>query len=469
VTGTEFLMPSLGADMTDGVITEWLVAPGEQVERGQIVLIVETDKSDIEVEIFEPSVVDEILVPEGERVEVGTPIARLRPIGDAASMATSEPDSEPEPEPEPVASAASPSVQERHDAEAPRVTAITSPLVRHLAETLHVDPAAVHGSGPGGRVRRDDVLNAVGSDGVGSRPRITPRARRLGAERGVDLDSITTADGVIAGDDVLSAPPAQASSPLPTDAPTARGAPAAGPSTGPDVAGPDVAGPDPRRRAVAALMTRSWSEIPHFHVASRLDLAEAISVLTAINQARPISERIIPAAVMLHAAARCVHRHQAVNGWWREGRFHPSEHVDLGVVVAVRGGGIVAPTIQRAEELTVDDMMVTLTDLVGRVRARKLRGSDVGEASFTVTNLGDLGVDAVYGVIHPPQVALLGLGAIHPEAVAVDGLVGAHPVVHVTLAGDHRALDGLVGATVLAGFGAAILESARQIPDRRTP
>jgi pyruvate dehydrogenase E2 component (dihydrolipoamide acetyltransferase) len=215
---------------------------------------------------------------------------------------------------------------------------------------------------------------------------------------------------------------------------------------------------DRTRAATAASMTRSWREIPHYHVATRIDVSRSLRWLDERNAARPLSERVLPAALLLHAVARSARRHPRVNGWWVDGCFRPAPAVDLGVVVALRGGGLVSPTITGADALTLDELMARLHDIVTRARRGRLRSSDAAPASITVTNLGDLGVEAVFGIIHPPQVGLVGFGTVHEEPWAVDGMVGVRPVVHATFAGDHRASDGLAGAAFLRTLGEALQE-----------
>jgi pyruvate dehydrogenase E2 component (dihydrolipoamide acetyltransferase) len=472
VGGTSvFRMPSLGADMTDGVVTEWLVAAGDEVRRGQIVAVVETDKSDIEVEVFEHARVEELLVPEGERVEVGHPIAVLRPLG--AHRA----DREPAPSTTAAAPASPPDVP--HVAPAgepptqpvPASVPVTSPLVRHLAEELHVDLTALHGTGPGGRVQRADVEAAAhtttavppttgipptsgrpptGDASSPTRMRVTPRARRLAAEHGVDLTAVADAAGTtgpVIGDVVLAVAAA---------ARTTSNSPAAAGTAGETGEAPV----DPLRSAIASLMARSWREIPHFHVTRRIDLGAALDRLVVENEGRPVTERVLPAALVLHAVARAAAAVPAVNGWWQDGRFRPSPRVDLGVVVSLRRGGIVAPTIAAADELSPEELMARLDEIVGRARRGRLRSSDTVPASLTVTNLGDRGADAVAGVIHPPQVALVGLGTVHDEPWAVDGEVVVRPVLHATLTGDHRAIDGLVGASFLHRLATLLEQTA---------
>jgi pyruvate dehydrogenase E2 component (dihydrolipoamide acetyltransferase) len=203
------------------------------------------------------------------------------------------------------------------------------------------------------------------------------------------------------------------------------------------------------RRHIADLMTRSWAEIPHYHVAKRLDLTALADRLSTTNESRPLADRIVPGAVLLCAAARAAAGIPTCNGWWRDGGFVPADDVRLGVVLSLRSGGIMVPTIVHADALTPAEMMARLGELVQRARQGRLRASDMNEATITVTNLGDRGADSVAGVIHPPQVALVGFGAVHDGVWAIDREIVVRPTVHASLAGDHRAMDGLVGSRYL--------------------
>ncbi len=202
-------------------------------------------------------------------------------------------------------------------------------------------------------------------------------------------------------------------------------------------------------------MARSAAEIPHYYVATVVSLGEAMSWLADHNAQVPIAERLLPAALLLKAAARAAAAVPELNGHWIDG-FRPAETVNLGVAVSMRGGGLLTPTIRDAAAKDVVTVMHELRDLVTRSRTGRLKAQELTDATITVTNLGERGVREVFGVIVPPQVALVGIGAIHDEPWAQDGMLGIRPVVHVSLAADHRATDGLVGARFLDAMNDAL-------------
>ena len=436
----EFALPSLGADMDEGMLAAWLVEPGEAVSRGQVIAEVETDKGIIEVEIWEDAVVTELLVEPGQtRLPVGTPIARVSAPDDTSDVAPTEVDSAP--------SIAVPvddrPIEHHRPAESPDDVHITPP-VRHLAHQLGVDSDAIAGSGPNGAVTRADVRAAANggtrSDVGRARPHLSPRARRLAAERGIDTAGLraTRADGLIVASDV----PDHAVADRP-----ARPEP--------------VDRSDAMRRAIARSMERSKQEIPHYYLAEAIDMAAAMTWLEAENDTRSVTKRILPAALLLKATAASLREYPDLNGHHIDGAFVPSERVHLGVAVSLRGGGLVAPAIHDADTLTLDEMMAALTDLVARARAGRLRGSEMTEQTCTVTNLGDRGVDSTFAVIIPPQVAIIGFGRVADTPVAVGDGVAVHPVVHASLAGDHRVTDGHLGGLLLRDIDRRLQEPER--------
>jgi pyruvate dehydrogenase E2 component (dihydrolipoyllysine-residue acetyltransferase) len=480
----DFTMPSLGADMEVGTVTEWLVQPGAQVQRGDIVAVVDTEKSTIEVEVFESGVVDRILVQEGQEVPVGTVLAHIR----AGNGSTREPAVAAQTAPPehaavavagPAAAVGAPAPPE-HTAVAVAGPAAAvaaparpegethSPLVRHLAERLGVDVQSITGTGPGGSVTRADVERAasrpVGARPAGGRVRSSPLARRLAAERGWDLAAVA---GSGPGGAVTAADVPAESGPATAGAAVAVGEAVAAPTVAtetvgaPPTGGPAIARSAPAtqrgagrregmRRATGQLMARSKREIPHYYLTTTVDMSRCMDWLERANADRPVADRLVPAALLLKATARAVGKVPEMNGFFVDGEFRPSPSVNVGVAISLRGGGLVAPAISDADHLSVDDLMVRLRDLVTRARAGVLRSSEVTDATVTVTNLGDLGVDSVFGVIYPPQVALVGFGRIADRPVARDGLLGVGPTLVATLAADHRASDGHRGGRFLA-------------------
>jgi pyruvate dehydrogenase E2 component (dihydrolipoamide acetyltransferase) len=204
------------------------------------------------------------------------------------------------------------------------------------------------------------------------------------------------------------------------------------------------------RAAIGAAMARSKREIPHYYLAADVPMARAAAWLAARNASRPVTERVLMAAPMLKAVARALARYPEFNGWFRDGAFVPGPGVHLGVAISLRQGGLVAPAIRDVDRLPIDELMRRLADLVARARALSLRSSEMSDATITVTNLGDTGVEAVHGVIYPPQVALVGFGRVSERPVVDGGRVVAAPVVTASLAADHRASDGHRGALFLA-------------------
>jgi pyruvate dehydrogenase E2 component (dihydrolipoamide acetyltransferase) len=207
------------------------------------------------------------------------------------------------------------------------------------------------------------------------------------------------------------------------------------------------------RGAIAAAMARSKREIPHYYLATPIDLSAALAWLERANLERPVTERLLPAALLLKATALALREAPELNGFWQDGAFRPAGAVHLGVGIAIRGGGLVAPALHDADSKSLDELMAALKDLVRRARAGRLRSSEMTDATATVTNLGDQGVETVFGIVYPPQVALVGFGRIAERPWAEAGVVAARPTVTATLAADHRASDGHQGARFLTRLG----------------
>jgi len=422
-TVAEFCMPALGADMEAGIILQWLVKPGDAVKRGDIIAVVDTEKATIEVEVFITGMIQSIVVPEGEKVPIGTVLALIRTEGEAVT---------PPPEVKPK-----PAVPPRAVAPAPAPPRPPAPPRIEKPPIPKPPPAAP------------------------PRLHVSPLAMRIALELGVDLSTVkgTGPDGAITKADVERAAKAAPAAP-----PTAPPPPAAPPVEAPKVAAPPRPAMTPEerqaamRRAIAAAMARSKREIPHYYLGTDIEMSRAMAWLAAENLKRPVTERILYSVMLLKAVALAVHDVPEMNGFWAEGAFKPIEAVHVGVAISLRQGGLIAPAIHDIDKKRLDEIMVNLRDLVKRVRAGVLRSSEIADATITVTSLGEQGVENVFGIIYPPQVALVGFGKITERPWAADGMVGVKPVITASLSADHRASDGHRGGLFLAAINRLLQE-----------
>jgi pyruvate dehydrogenase E2 component (dihydrolipoamide acetyltransferase) len=377
----EFRLPSLGAEMDEGTLLEWKVKPGDPVRKGDVVAVVDTSKSAIDVEIWETGTIWELVHQPPEVLPVGTVIARLLEPGEtpehaAAQMRQAAIEMPP---PAPSAPGLSPAASPRITAESPAPRARVSPAARKRAADLGLDIAVIPGTGPQGAVTIEDVEKA-------------------------------------------------AAAPAPKDRATEM------------------------RRAIGAAMARSKREIPHYYLATDIPLARATQWLAARNRDRPVSERLLMAVPLLKAVALALRKSPEFNGFYQHDRFVPGTGAHLGVAISLRQGGLIAPALRDVDATGLDALMRALADLVGRARALTLRSSEMTDATITVTNLGDEGVELVQGVIYPPQVALVGFGRMAERPWVENGQVVVMPLVTASLAADHRASDGHRGALFLAAI-----------------
>ncbi|MGZ3440244.1 MAG: 2-oxo acid dehydrogenase subunit E2, partial [Polyangia bacterium] len=207
---------------------------------------------------------------------------------------------------------------------------------------------------------------------------------------------------------------------------------------------------------------RSKREIPHYYVETQIDVSALQAWLLRENLRRPIAERLLVVVPILKAIARALGRFPELNGFYTDGEFHPADAVHLGFAISLRQGGLVAPALHDCDKKSLSELQTAFADLIGRARAGSLRSSELSDSTVTVTNLGDRGVETVYGIIYPPQVALIGLGKICERPWAVGGLIGVRPILHATLAADHRVSDGHRGALFLAAV-AKLLEEPEKL------
>ncbi|MFI5014689.1 MAG: dihydrolipoamide acetyltransferase family protein [Hyphomicrobiales bacterium] len=399
-------MPSLGADMEAGTLVEWLVKPGDLVKRGDVVAVVETQKGAIEIEIFEPGQIEQILVVPDTKVPVGTPLARIRTELEARSGGAAA-------APPPAGPTAAPAV---------------APVAPPSAAPSPARPASAAPSAP----------PIPAGEGATARQRASPAARRLAERHGVDLATIAGSGpaGAITHADVER-----------------RLGEIAAPSEKKRAFGLDA-----MRTAIAAAMARSKREIPHYYLEHQIDVTACEQWLTRANASRPPDHRVLMGALAVKSVAMAARRFPGFNGFYRDGRFEPSASVHVGVAIAIRGGGLAAPALHDADRLSLDELMTRMRDLVQRVRAGRIRSSEISDPTITVSSLGERGVDALYGIIYPPQIAIIGFGKVVARPWVIDGAVGPRSVVTITLSADHRVSDGHAGALFLAEIGKLLQE-----------
>jgi pyruvate dehydrogenase E2 component (dihydrolipoamide acetyltransferase) len=395
-----FVMPSLGADMEAGKLVEWLVKPGDTVHRGDVVAVVETQKGAIEIEIFQEGTVTELLAELGRELPVGAPLASVLAEGEAAPTPAPTPERAPAREPGPATT----------EPVAPAEAPVPAPEPPRTAAPPKAPPAPSPPADLGAR-------------------RASPAARQLADRLGVDIAALKGSGpgGAILLADVEHAAP---------------GRPAAKPSPMEEM-----------RKAITAAMTRAKRTIPHFYLSETIDVDPAITFLEARNEGVPPAARILLGAIFVRAATLAAAKVTVMNGHYTEDRgFVPSDVVNPGVAIALRGGGLVAPALMDAAAMTLDDTMAGMRDLVTRARAGRLRASEMTQGTITISSLGETGAEAMTGVIFPPQVALVGIGAPHIRPWVVEGAVVPRHVATLTLSADHRVSDGRQAARFIAAF-----------------
>jgi pyruvate dehydrogenase E2 component (dihydrolipoamide acetyltransferase) len=397
-----FTMPSLGADMESGTLAEWLVKPGDHVAKGDIVAVVETQKGAIEIEIFEAGVIGALLAEPGQTLPVGAPLARLGEPEDGALPTAAAPQQEiPEAAEPPAIGVAGKRTAEPVAAASPVGGALllASPAARARAAELGLTLGSFQGSGPGGAVLLSDVERVAEARPAPSEPRKDDRAK---GKPGLDMAEM--------------------------------------------------------RRAIAAAMSRSKREIPHYYLCHEIDLQPAQDWLTARNADRVPDQRLLMGALLIRATVGALAKVPELNGRFEAEPFAPSAAIHCGLAVAMRGGGLIAPAILDAQDMDLDAVMAAIRDMVVRTRTGRLRNSEITQGTITVSSLGETGADSLIGVIYPPQVALVGFGAPRPKAMVFEGAVRPRLAVTVSLSADHRVSDGRRGAIFLSEISRLLQE-----------
>ena len=425
---TPILMPALSPTMEEGKLAKWHVKPGDKVRSGDVIAEIETDKATMEVEAVDEGVVDALLVPEGsEAVKVNTVIAQLREEGASAAPAKPKPAAAP---PAPVKAPVAASRPAAPAAPLPRVEAgarlHVSPLARRLAAEGGVDLSRVGGSGPHGRIVKADIQAALKGGGTKTAP--------------------------------APARPQAAAMPAPVPvAPAAAVQPAAGPDArlfftkDSYVEVPH----DSMRKTIARRLTSSKRDIPHYYLKVDCQIDALMDVRKQINAQAPAggpgAYKVSVNDFVVKAAALALIRVPGVNCSWTETALLQHRHADIGVAVAL-DFGLITPIVQKAETKSLAAISNEVKDLAVRAKAKKLKPSEYEGGTFAISNRGMYGVRDFTAVINPPHAAILAVGAGEGRPVVRNGAIVPATVMTVQLSCDHRVIDGALGATWLEAF-----------------
>ena len=400
----DVLMPRLSDTMEEGVLSQWVKQQGDQVRKGDVLAVIETDKAAMEMEAYDEGVLTRILVAEGTSVPIGTPIAV---IGEAAAEAAAP---SPVPAPDNPERAVAPPV-----APAPRPGAgaapggrpPASPLARKLARERGVDLSTVQGSGPGGRIVRADIEQAA-RDGDGNPP--------------------------------ASSSPFTAVTPPPVSAAVAPLALAA--QDAEEVPLSTV------RRLTAQRLAVSAREAPHFYLTVVADAGQLLAFRAQANDRRGADVKISVTDLLIRACATALAAHPEVNASWDETRILRHRHVSIGIAVAI-DDGLIVPVVRDAGRKTLTEIAREARDLTTRARSRKLTPDELTGGTFTISNLGMYGIRQFTAVINPPQAAILAVGEAVRQPVVRGDQVAIGTIMTLTLSIDHRAVDGATAAGFL--------------------
>jgi pyruvate dehydrogenase E2 component (dihydrolipoamide acetyltransferase) len=406
---TTVIMPALELAQETGKILHWLKSPGDTVSKGEPIVEIETDKVAVEIEAPASGVLRDVTAREGDVVPVGQTIALIVAPGEAV--------------------ASPPAVK-------------VSPLARKIAEQHGVDVGQVKSSG--GTIQKADVLAYVGSkkeppliDTAAARlTAASPKARRLAAERGVNVSALRGSGpgGAVLAVDVPAAPPRE----------QVRGRASA-----------DEPAVSTVWRIMAERMTASWTTAPHFYLFREVNVSRLVSWRERAN--KRTGARITYTDLLVRLVAAALSRHPRANSSWKDGAIVRNADVNIGLAVAI-DDGLVVPVIHRADTLSLAQIAARREDMVSRGQTGKLRPADIQGGGFTISNLGMYGVDAFNAIINPPQAAILAVGRIADRVVAVKGHPAVRPTLMLSLSCDHRAIDGARGAQLLGTLAELIEE-----------
>ncbi len=431
---SDVTMPQMGADMTEGTVVRWLKQVGDEVQRGEILAEIETDKATVELEAFESGTLLKHVVPEGETVPVGEVIAILGGAGEVPADGERKPPAETPP---------------RRTVEQPQPAAVAAGAPGEPQAAAPAPAPAPQRAAPG----------PDGHGTEGGRIRISPVARRIASEAGLDVRNLQGSgpDGRILRRDVETAIKNGGAAPAAT-APAATPAPAAAPASAAAEAppAPRPAAPAPAlttgtqplsrmRQAIARRMATSKQTQPHYYLTLDIDMTDAMAFRKQLNEAASEEQRVSVNDLVVKACAIALQRHPKFNAAFTDQglQFHDHINIDIGIAL---DEGLIAPSILDAGNKSLGRIATESKDVIDRAKNGGLHADELGGGTFTITNLGAYGVETLIGIINPPQAAILGVGSVMPQPAVRDDQVVVRQLMKVALSADHRVTDGAEGA-----------------------
>ena len=441
----QILMPALSPTMTEGNVASWLKNEGDEVSRGDVLAEIETDKATVEFEAYVSGVLRKIVAQEGVVIPVGELIAviggREEPIPDDITGGSSPTDAIPD---VPAADAAPPAPQPA--ASIPTGEVRASPLARRIARERGIDLALVTGTGPGGRIVEQDVLEyrdaapsprpAAAPSTPGRVERASPIARRLARERGIDLTLVTGTGpgGRIVEQDVLEyQTPTSPETTLEPEQVAAEG---------------ERADLSRMRQVIAQVTSDSKRDAPHFYLTATVDMTKAMALRRDINDAAPEGIRASVNDLIVKAAAIALQRHLKFNAFFRGDHLLMNPGLNIGIAIALEAG-LIVPGIAGCESKSLIEIAAASADLIARAHQGTLRNDEYSGTTFSISNLGMFEVDSFAAIIYPPHAAVLAVGKVADQPVVREGQLAVAQTMQATLSVDHRVADGAEAAQFL--------------------
>ena len=400
----DITMPSLGADMTEGMLAEWLIKVGDKVQHGDVIAVLETQKGAIDMEVYDDGIISELLVKPPKTVPVGTLLGRLNDSGLAQNTLNE-----------------TEQIIEYKISDDLDVRLVDQTSVNHIKTVINK--------------KSDVIVNA------------SPVVRKIASEQSLDLSMIKGSgfnNAVVLRDiELLIKEPNSKQASYLKDIKLAK-----------------------MRSAIASIMSQSNKDIPHFYMSLEVSIDNAQRWLEQTNHDMAPQAHIILIALLLKAVAITLKTYPELNGFYLNDRFEQAKDINIANVISLRTGGVVVPIIANIDQLTVFETMKALRDITIRSRSVKsggrLRNSELSGATITITNMGERGADCVFGIIHPPQVAIIGFGKVKKIAQVCGDKINIGEQLTICLSADHRVIDGILAAKFLNRL-AKILQKPEQL------